>query len=90
MSENKIEMKILESKLLTNNIIKFQLEDGTIVNVKVEIARAGVATNYRNPDGSPHYNIDFANAVQVIPKDKKFFMPKPIMTPKNKKDTGIV
>ena len=91
MSENKIEMKMLESKLLTNNIIKFQLEDGTIVNVKVEIARAGVAINYKNPDGSTHYNIEFNNAIQVIPKDRKFFIPKPPhMMSKEKKEVGVV
>jgi len=90
MSDDKIEMKMLESKLLTNNVIKFQLEDGTIVHVKVEISRAGIATNYKNPDGSPHYEIQFANAVQVIPKDRKFFIPKPTLLSKNKKEVGIV
>ena len=91
MSENKIEMKMLESKLLTNNIIKFELEDKTIVMVKVEIARVGVATTYKNPDGSPHYNIEVANTMQIIPKDKKFFITKPSpMMSKEKKEVGIV
>jgi len=83
--ENKIEMKMLESKLLTNNIVKFQLEDGTTVSIKVEIARAGIAINFKNPDGSPHYEIQFANAIQVIPKDKKFYIPRPTIFDKDKK-----
>jgi hypothetical protein len=50
--------------------------DGTTVKVKVSLERVGVATNYRNPDGTAHYAVNTAAKVYVIPSDKKFTMPK--------------
>lgn len=41
-----------------DDTVSFKLEDCTIVKVKVGIERVGVATNYRNPDGSPHYAVN--------------------------------
>jgi hypothetical protein len=41
MSENKIEMKMSESKLPSNNVTKY-----SSLIVKAEIARAGLAVNY--------------------------------------------
>lgn len=76
LSEEKIEFKILESKLVGNNTVVFRLEDGAMVKAKVEIERAAVATNYKNPDGTPRYSINTGIRLTIIPKDKKFYIPK--------------
>ena len=74
--DEKIEFKILEAKLVGSNTVVFRLEDGATVKVKVDIERAAVAVNYKNPDGTPRYNIGAGLKVAVIPKDKKFYIPK--------------
>lgn len=43
-----------------------------MVKVKVGIERVGVATNYRNPDGSLHYAVNTSVKLYVIPYDKRF------------------
>ena len=43
MSEEKVEFKILEAKLVGSNTVVFRLEDGAMVKVKVDIGRAAVA-----------------------------------------------
>ena len=60
MSEtpNKIEFKMLDHKRLENDFVSFKLEDETIVKVKVDLDRVGIATNFTNPDGTPHYAIN--------------------------------
>ena len=50
---NKIEFKMLDFKRLENEFVSFKLEDGTIVKVKVDLDRVGIATNFTNPDGTP-------------------------------------
>ena len=59
-----------------NDTVAFRLEDGAMVKVKVDIGRAGVAVNFKNPDGTPHYNVNAGLRIQVIPKSKKFYIPK--------------
>ncbi len=76
MSEEKVEFKILEAKLVGSNTVVFRLEDGTMVKVKVDIERAAVAIDFKNPDGTPHYNIGTGLRLTIIPKDKKFYIPK--------------
>ena len=76
MQEENVEFKLLEAKLVGSNTVVFNLEDGAIVKIRVDISRAGVATNFRNPDGSLHYNISAGLNITVIPKEKKFFIPK--------------
>lgn len=76
ISEEKVEFKILDAKRVGSDIVDFRLEDGAMVKVKVEIARAAVATNYKNPDGTSHYHIGAGLKVSAIPKDKKFYIPK--------------
>jgi hypothetical protein len=76
MSENKVEFKILDAKLVGSDTVTFKLEDGTLVRIKIDINRAGIAVNYKNPDGSPHYNIGINSQVTFVPQDKKFFIPK--------------
>jgi len=76
MPEENIEFKMLEAKLVGSDTIVFSLEDGAVVKCRVEINRAGVATNFKNPDGSPHYNISAGLNIVVIPSEKKFFIPK--------------
>ncbi|MHC3129531.1 MAG: hypothetical protein IBV52_05580 [Candidatus Bathyarchaeota archaeon] len=76
MSEEKVEFKILDVKLVGSNTVVFRLEDGAMVKVKVDIERAAVAIDYKNPDGTPHYNIGTGLRLTIIPKDKKFYIPK--------------
>ena len=74
--EDNIDFKWLDSKVQGNDTVVFRLEDGALVKVKVDIDRAGVATNFRNPDGTAHYNISTSLRMSVIPSDKKFTVPK--------------
>lgn len=67
---------MLDYKLVGNDTVTFRLEDGALVKVKVDIERAGVAINFRNPDGTPHYAINAALKITVIPAEKKFSIPK--------------
>lgn len=76
MPEENVEFKMLEAKLVGSDTVVFRLEDGAIVKIKVDINRAGVAINFKNPDGSPHYNINTGLNISVIPNEKKFFIPK--------------
>ena len=73
---NKIEFKILEHERLENNFVSFKLEDGTIVKVKVDLDRVGIAINFTNPDGTPHYAINTSVKLSIIPKNKKFSVEK--------------
>jgi len=85
MSESKIEFKLLEAKLIGNDTITFKLEDGATVKIKVDINRAGVAKNFTNPDGTPHYNVQASLKVNVIPPSKTYSIPKsqlPMVPPK--------
>jgi hypothetical protein len=88
MSEENIEFKILDYKLLGSDTVVFRLEDGAMVKVRVDIGRAGVATNFKNPDGSPNYNIGADLRITIIPPEKKFSIPKsqlPQVPPKESK-----
>jgi hypothetical protein len=76
MEKDQIEFKWLEAKLVGSDTVVFRLEDGAMVKVKVDIGRAGVAVNFKNPDGTPHYNVNAGLRIQVIPKSKKFYIPK--------------
>jgi len=76
MEKENVEFKLLDSKSVGNDTVVFRLEDGTTVKIKVEINRAGIATNFKNPDGTPHYAIDAGLRIQVIPKSKKFYIPR--------------
>ncbi len=78
MSEtpNKIEFKMLDHKRLENDFVSFMLENGTIVKVKVDLDRVGIATNFTNPDGTPHYAINTSVKLSIIPKNKKFSVEK--------------
>lgn len=71
-----IEFKMLDHERVGDDTVTFKLEDGTIVKVKVDLDRAGIATNYKNPDGTAHYAINTSVKVFVIPYDKKFSLPK--------------
>ena len=69
---NKIEFKMLDYERLENESVSFKLEDGTIVKVKVDLDRVGIATNYNNPDGTSHYAIIPSAKLSIIPNDRKF------------------
>lgn len=72
---DKIEFKMLDYSTVGSDTLSFKLEDGTIVKVKVGLERVGVATNYRNADGSLHYAINTSVKLYVIPYDKRFTLP---------------
>jgi hypothetical protein len=76
MPEDSVEFKWLEAKSVGTDTVVFRLEDGAMVKVRVDITRAGVATNFKNPDGSPHYSIGTGVGIQIIPATRKFTMPK--------------
>ena len=73
---NKIEFKMLDYERLENEFVSFKLEDGTIVKVKVDLDRVGIATNFTNPDGTSHYAINTSVKISVIPKDGTFTVEK--------------
>lgn len=76
MEKEQVEFKWLDAKLVGSDTVVFRLEDGAMVKVKVDVARAGVAINFKNPDGTPHYSVNADLRIQVIPKSKKFYIPK--------------
>jgi len=76
LSEPQIEFRWLDAKCTGSDTVIFRLEDGAVVKVKVDIDRAGVATNFTNPDGTPHYNIGAGLKLTVIPANRKFSVPK--------------
>jgi hypothetical protein len=76
MSEQKIEFKWLEAKCTGTDTVVFKLEDGAVVKIKVDVDRAGVATGFTNPDGTPHYEIGAALKINVIPSNKAYYIPK--------------
>ncbi|MEK6834028.1 MAG: hypothetical protein AABY31_00910 [Thermoproteota archaeon] len=71
-SKDKIDFKLLDHERIGNEFVSFKLEDGTLVKVKVDLARVGIATNYKNPDGTPHYAINTSVKLTVIPSERKF------------------
>jgi hypothetical protein len=73
---NKIEFKMLDYERLENEFVSFKLEDGTIVKVKVDLDRVGIATNFNNPDGTPHYAINTSVKLSIIPNNRKFTVEK--------------
>jgi hypothetical protein len=87
MPEENVEFKMLEAKLVGSDTVVFRLEDGAMVKIKVDIDRAGVATNFKNPDGSPHYTINAGLKINVIPSEKKFFIPKSQLPTPQKEST---
>lgn len=75
-SKDKIDFKLLDHERVGNEFVSFKLEDGTIVKVKVDLDRVGIATNFKNPDGTPHYAINTSVKISVIPNERKFSIEK--------------
>lgn len=73
---DRIEFRMLDHSNVGDDVVSFKLEDGTIVKVKVTLERAGIATNYCNPDGTPHYAVNTSVKLYIIPHDRRFTMPK--------------
>ncbi len=74
---------MLDYERLENDYVSFKLEDGTIVKVKIDLDRVGKAVNYTNPDGTPHYAINTAVKLSIVPSDKKFSVEKTSLKGKN-------
>lgn len=85
MSEknDKIEFRMLDYKRLENDFVSFELEDGSIVKVKVDLDRVGKAMNFKNRDGTPRYTINTSVKVSVIPSDRTFSVEKSSTKSKN-------
>lgn len=90
MSENreKIEFEMLDYKRLENEFVSFELEDGTIVKVKVDLDRVGKAVSFTNPDGTPRYAINTAVKLSITPPNKKFTLQKNSVQGKNPQPPG--
>ncbi|MEM3061805.1 MAG: hypothetical protein QW265_05305, partial [Candidatus Bathyarchaeia archaeon] len=78
MSEDKdaVQFRVLDYKLVGPDTVTFRLDDGALVKVKVDLGRVGVAENFKNPDGTPHYNITADVKIQVIPPGGKYKLPR--------------
>ncbi len=74
---------MLDFERLENDYVSFKLEDGTVVKVKIDLDRVGKAVNYTNPDGTPHYAINTAVKLSIVPSDKKFSVEKTSLKGKN-------
>ncbi len=75
MSEknDKIEFKMLDYKRLENDFVSFELEDGSIVKVKIDLDRVGKAVNFKNRDGTPRYTINTSvKSKNSSPPDQMF------------------
>lgn len=72
----KIDFEMLDYERVEHEYVSFKLEDGTIVKVKVDLDRVGKAINMKNPDGTPHYAINTAIKLSILPSDKKFIIEK--------------
>jgi hypothetical protein len=75
-SKNKIEFKMLDYERIGNDFVSFKLEDGALVKVKVDLDRVGIATNHKNPDGTPHYAINTSVKITIIPNNRTFSVDK--------------
>ena len=73
-TKDKIEFKMLEHTRVGDEHVTFKLEDGTIVKVKVDLDRVGIALNYKNPDGTSHYAVNASLKLSLIPNERKFFV----------------
>lgn len=71
---------MLEAEPIGNNTVVFRLSDGAQVKIRVDIDRAGIANNYRNPDGTPHYAVSTNLKLTFIPKDRKFTLSRTEVT----------
>ncbi len=80
-NDDKIEFKMLDYKRLENDFVSFELEDGSIVKVKVDLDRVGKAVNFKNRDGTPRYTINTSVKVSIIPSDRKFSVEKTSLKP---------
>ena len=83
---DEIEFNMLEANADGSDEVTFQLEDGSLIKIRVNIDRAGVATNYHNSDGSKHYNVQASMSVNVISSDRTYKLSKPGM----KSDKSVV
>ena len=74
--KEKIDFTMLDYERIENEHVSFRLEDGTVVKVKVDLDRVGKAIGYKNPDGTPHYAINTAIKLSILPSEKRFTVEK--------------
>jgi hypothetical protein len=67
---------MLDFERVGSDFVSFKLEDGALVKVKVDLDRVGIATNHKNPDGTPHYAINTSVKLTIIPNDRSFSVEK--------------
>ena len=77
------DQKIIErgKSYYRNNLVKYCIKyknflfgeviGSEIYKVKVDLDRVGIAINFTNPDGTPHYAINTSVKLSIIPKNKK-------------------
>lgn len=78
LTSNEVEYELLDATPIGSNTVVFRISDGSSVKVRVDIERAAVAVNFKNPDGTPYYTFNFGNHVTVIHKNRRFRGPKPV------------
>lgn len=81
MADSSLEFKWLEAKCTGNDTVVFRLEDGAVVKIKVDIDRAGVAIDFKSPDGTPHYNVNASLKINIIPPGKTYTVPRSQLGP---------
>jgi len=75
-----IKYKMISAHLVgKDNIVRFQLEDETLLILHAELTRVGVAIDRKNPDGTPIYNVNLNVRMDFQTKDKVFYAPAPPM-----------
>ena len=79
MAQEQIKYKQISAKLVGSNVVNFRLEDGNLLKIHMELTRVGVAVDRKAPDGTPLYNFNINNRVEIETKDKTFYAPAPNM-----------
>lgn len=77
MTQEQIKYRQISAKLVGSNVVNYRLEDGTLVKIHIELARAGVAVDRKAPDGTPLYNFSLNPRIEIETKDKTFYAPAP-------------
>jgi hypothetical protein len=86
LSLEQIKYRLLSVKLVGNDVVCFRLEDETLLKVRVNLTRVGIAVDRKNPDGTPLYMFNTGFQVEAITKDKIFYAPPPPAPTQNMND----
>ena len=89
MSQENIEFRWLDWKVVGSDTVVFRLEDDTVIKARITLTKAGVSVKL-GPNNQPTYIIEAQLLPPiVVPKNRRFYAPPPPTPPQIKKDTGI-